>query len=109
MDRRRHPPDGSLTATGRNGTVHLPPRYVAEHVDLAYARTAVAAQGRTVSRGLLFLDGPTDVRNLYVAMTRGSTTNEAFIATTGEQTAVDVFAAEHHHRLDRPARPHPPQ
>ena len=38
------------------------------------------------------MDGPTDVRNVYVAMTRGSATNEAFIATTGEQTAVDVFA-----------------
>jgi hypothetical protein len=35
---------------------------------------------------------PTDVRNLYVAMTRGTGTNEAFIVTTGEQTPADVFA-----------------
>lgn len=85
-------PDGSLTASGRNGTVHLPPSYVAEHLELAYARTAIAGQGRTVKAGLLFMDGATDVRNVYVAMTRGTETNEAFIATTGEQTALDVFA-----------------
>jgi ATP-dependent exoDNAse (exonuclease V) alpha subunit len=28
-------PDGSLTASGRNGTIYLPPSYVAEHVELA--------------------------------------------------------------------------
>ncbi|HAM21429.1 MAG TPA: hypothetical protein DCQ04_04000, partial [Actinobacteria bacterium] len=32
------------------------------------------------------------VRNLYVAMTRGTGMNEAFMVTSGEQTAVDVFA-----------------
>jgi hypothetical protein len=66
--------------------------YVGEHVDLAYASTGVGAQGRTVDAGLLFLDGATDVRNLYVAMTRGTETNEAFIVTTGEEQAADVFA-----------------
>ena len=83
--------DGSLSATGRNGTVLLPPAYVAEHVELAYARTCIAGQGRTVKAGLLFMDGTTDVRNVYVAMTRGTETNEAFIVTTGEQTALGVL------------------
>ena len=83
--------DGSLTATGRNGTVHLPPAYVAVHVELAYARTCTAGQGRTVKAGLLFMHGTTDVRNVYVAMTRGTETNEAFVVTTGEQTALDVL------------------
>jgi conjugative relaxase-like TrwC/TraI family protein len=83
--------DGSLTATGRAGTVRLPAAYVAEHVDLAYARTGIGGQGRNVKGGLLFADRPTDVRNLYVPMTRGTETNEAFLATTGEQTALDVF------------------
>lgn len=77
-------PDGSLTATGRNGTVRLPAGYVAEHVELAYARTGIAAQGRTVQHGILYMDRATDVRNLYVPMTRGTDTNEAFIVTTGE-------------------------
>ncbi|MDO8363232.1 MAG: MobF family relaxase [Actinomycetota bacterium] len=84
-------PDGSLTATGRSGTVHLPPAYVVEHVELAYARTCIAGQGRTVKAGLLFMDVTTDVRNVYVAMTRGTETNEAFVVTTGEQTALDVL------------------
>ena len=34
---------------------------------------------------------PTDVRNIYVPMTRGTETNEAFLVTTGEQTVLDVF------------------
>ena len=63
-----------------------------EHVELAYARTVTGAQGRNVEGGVSFYNKPTDVRNLYVAMTRGTAMNEAFIVTSGEQTAVDVFA-----------------
>jgi hypothetical protein len=44
-----------------------------------------------VKGGLLFAERPTDVRNVYVPMTRGTETNEAFLVTTGEQTALDVF------------------
>jgi len=65
-------PDGSLIATGKSGTVMLPGEYVAEHVDLAYARTGMGGQGRTVKGGLLFADRATDLRNLYVPMTRGT-------------------------------------
>ncbi len=64
---------------------------MAEHVELAYARTVIGAQGRNVEAGAGFFDKPTDVRNLYVAMTRGTGMNEAFMVTTGEQTAADVF------------------
>lgn len=84
--------DLSVTVEGSSGTVRLPREYVAEHVDLAYARTGAGAQGRTVDAGILFLDRATDVRNLYVPMTRGRSTNEVFVATTGEQTALDVVA-----------------
>ena len=84
-------PDGSLTATAKSGTVMLPCEYVAEHVDLAYARTGMGGQGRTVKGGVLFADRATDLRNLYVPMTRGTETNEAFLATVGEETALDVF------------------
>ena len=41
--------------------------------------------------GVLFAERPTDVRNIYVPMTRGTETNEAFLVTTGEQTALDMF------------------
>lgn len=37
--------DGSITATGDTGAVTLPAVYVAEHVELAYAVTAMGAQG----------------------------------------------------------------
>jgi len=85
-------PDGSLTATGNDGTVRLPANYVADHVELAYARTVMGAQGRNVHGGVSFYERPTDVRNLYVAMTRGTTMNEAFLVVNGEQAAADVFA-----------------
>ena len=84
--------DGSLVATGRNGSVHLPATYVTEHVELAYATTGMGAQGRTVDVGILYLDHPTDVRNIYVPLTRGRSSNLAFVATTGEDAAVDVLS-----------------
>lgn len=84
--------DLSVTVEGASGTVRLPREYVVDHVDLAYARTGAGAQGRTVDAGILFLDRATDVRNLYVPMTRGRSTNEVFVATEGEQTALDVIA-----------------
>ena len=84
--------DGSITVTGKHGIVELPPSYVAEHVELAYARTVMGAQGRNVKGGATLFDKPTDVRNLYVAMSRGTEMNEAFIVTSGEQTAIDIFA-----------------
>jgi conjugative relaxase-like TrwC/TraI family protein len=84
--------DGAITATGKHGTIRLPAAYVVDHVELAYATTGMGAQGRTVDAAITVLDGPTDVRNLYVPMTRGRETNEAFITITDEQTAVDVFA-----------------
>ncbi len=85
-------PDGSLTATGHNGAIRLPASYVAEHVELAYARTVMGAQGRNVQGGVSFYEKPTDVRNLYVAMTRGTAMNEVFMVVTGEQSPADVFA-----------------
>ena len=84
--------DGSLVATGRHGSVRLPASYVTEHVELAYATTGMGAQGRTVDVGILYLDHPTDVRNIYVPLTRGRSSNLAFVATTGEDAAADVLS-----------------
>ncbi len=84
-------PDGWLTATGRSGTIRLPAGYVAEHVALTYACADIGAQGRTVYGGSSYADRAADVRNLYVAMTRGWAINQAFVAVTGEGTALDVF------------------
>ncbi|MEZ5232332.1 MAG: MobF family relaxase [Acidimicrobiales bacterium] len=52
--------DGGVVVSGRSGTVHLPADYVAEQVDLAYAQTGHAAQGRTVDHALLVVDGTVD-------------------------------------------------
>ena len=95
---------GALTVTGRTGSVRLPAEYVAEHVELAYAQTSHAAQGRTVDRSFLFLDGAADMRSVYVPMTRGRYGNEAFVVLSCEETARDVLAeALARSWIDRPA------
>ena len=95
---------GALTVSGRTGSVRLPAEYVARHVELAYAQTSHAAQGRTVDRSFLFLDGAADMRGVYVPMTRGRYGNEAFVVLSGEQTARDVLAeALARSWIDRPA------
>lgn len=75
--------DGSLTLrrAGRKwgGSVVLPADYAAEHVELGYAVTAYRAQGITVDASVL-VDASTTRENFYVAMTRGSHTNVAYVA-----------------------------
>jgi hypothetical protein len=84
--------DWTVTARGVTGTVTLPAEYLCDHVELAYAITAMGAQGRTVDHAITVFDTVTDVRNLYVPMTRGRESNHAYLAIEGEDTAADVFA-----------------
>lgn len=76
--------DGSLTLrrAGRRwgGSVVLPADYAAEHVELGYAVTAYRAQGITVDASHVLADASTTRENFYVAMTRGSHTNVAYVA-----------------------------
>jgi hypothetical protein len=65
---------------------------VADHVELAYAVTAMGAQGRTVDHAITAIDTTTDVRNIYVPMTRGRESNHAYLTIEGEDTAADVFS-----------------
>lgn len=107
--------DGGLTVAGRTGRVALPADYVAAHVELAYAETSHATQGRTVDRSFLFLDGPTGTSGIYVPLTRGRTSNEAFVVLNDERTAAEVVAEAVARtwidqpatalRLDRPSSP----
>jgi conjugative relaxase-like TrwC/TraI family protein len=95
---------GAITVSGHSGTVRLPAEYVRDCVELAYAETSHAAQGRTVDRAFLLLDGPTDTRGVYVPMTRGRLSNEAFVVLDGDQTTRDVLAqALSRHWIDEPA------
>lgn len=83
--------EGTITVSGRTGTVTLPALYVRSHVELAYAETSHANQGRTVDRSFLLLDGPSNAPGVYVPMTRGRETNEAFVVVhDDEQTAAEV-------------------
>ncbi|WP_166353550.1 MobF family relaxase [Phytoactinopolyspora limicola] len=76
--------DGALIATRRTGgpSIALPPDYVAEHVELAYATTAHRAQGRTVDTAHTIIDHTRSTREaLYVSMTRGANANSAYVIT----------------------------
>ena len=84
-------PDHSVTLTGRTGTVRLPPQYVAEDLELGYAQTSHATQGRTVDTALLLVDTPTDIRGIYTPMTRGRDSNHAYVVVDENQTALDVL------------------
>lgn len=71
--------DGSLRRGGH--TVVLPDWYVAEHLDLGYAVTAHAAQGMTVDTAHVLVTRSMTRENLYVALTRGRSSNIAYVAT----------------------------
>lgn len=99
--------DGDVTATGRSGTVRLPADYVAEHLQLGYAQTSHASQGRTVDRSILVLDGPTDLPGIYVPLTRGRLSNDVYVAVSDNETAIDVVVSSmERHWIDRPAHSH---
>jgi len=70
---------GELKVTGDRGSLWLPAGYVADHVALGYALTVHKAQGMTVDHGLVLVDESTSAEALYVGMTRGRESNEAFI------------------------------
>ena len=84
-------PDHSVTLTGRTGTIRLPAQYVAEDLELGYAQTSHATQGRTVDTALLLIDTPTDSRGIYTPMTRGRDSNHAYVVVEDNQTAHDVL------------------
>ena len=82
-------PDGSATATRRDtptgqtpATVRLPAGYLAEHIDLGYAITVHRAQGLTADTAHLVLTPGTTREALYVGLTRGRESNNAWITTT---------------------------
>ncbi|GAB2615036.1 MobF family relaxase [Kribbella endophytica] len=74
--------DGSLTVEDTNHqTITLPAAYVTNSVELAYATTVHRAQGITVDTAHLVVTERMTRPLLYVGMTRGRTTNRAYIAT----------------------------
>jgi conjugative relaxase-like TrwC/TraI family protein len=96
--------DRSITVTGATGSIRLPAEYVAADVELGYAQTSHASQGRTVDVALVLVDSPTDSRGVYTPMTRGRESNHAYVVTEDNQTAFDVLgAAISRDWIDQPA------
>ncbi len=80
--------DGTATLTGSTGQqAVLPPSYVRQHVELAYATTSYGAQGETTSVGHLLLGEHTGAAGAYVGMTRGRDTNIAHLVAESIQDA----------------------
>lgn len=86
-------PDGSVTVSDEErGRVTLPRGYVADSLTLAYASTAMAAQGRTDDHSLLLVDGPIDAAGLYVPMTRGRDGNDVWVVADRSSPADPLHA-----------------
>lgn len=112
-------PNDGLVVTGTAGTVTLPDDYVAEHVNLAYAQTSHASQGRTIAGTSIYAYdpnvAPADRAGIYVPMTRGREENLAVVAADTVPIAkahladaisrrwIDTPAITHLH--DQPAEP----
>jgi conjugative relaxase-like TrwC/TraI family protein len=58
-----------------------------EDTELGYAVTDHAAQGRTVHTGLAVFTGTEDRQHAYVALTRGTTNNSAYVFTVSPKRA----------------------
>jgi conjugative relaxase-like TrwC/TraI family protein len=81
------------TGTNRMGSpVVLPADYVAEQVELAYAATAHAAQGRTVDTCTALVDPTMNLAALYVAATRAR--ERTLLAVPTDAEPVDALGQQ---------------
>ncbi|CUU60762.1 conjugative relaxase domain-containing protein, TrwC/TraI family [Parafrankia irregularis] len=94
--------DGALTVThtDHEGTLTLPASYVATAVELGYASTAHGAQGITVDTSRVLVTEADSASYLYVSLTRGRATNEAYVVV---HPLVDIDA-DHAAPLPRDVR-----
>ena len=83
--------DGTITARrlGEDGqpgeTIDLPPSYVSHHMELAYAGTVHAAQGRTVDTCHGIVDESATRESFYVQISRGRDGNWAYVVTDDQR------------------------
>jgi exodeoxyribonuclease V alpha subunit len=87
-----------LHVKGECGKRVLPPAYVREHVELAYATTAYGAQGSTVDVTHVVIGEQTGAASAYVGMTRGRERNVAHLVAESVDDArrqwVEVFGRD---------------
>jgi exodeoxyribonuclease V alpha subunit len=88
----------SLHVKGESGQRVLPPAYVHEHVELAYATTAYGAQGSTVPVSHVLVGEHTGAASAYVGMTRGRERNVAHLVAESIEDArtqwIEVFGRD---------------
>jgi len=79
-------PGGALQVQhyGTGRVLTLPGDYARRHVALGYASTVHGAQGSTADTCHTVATGAEDRQLLYVAMTRGRTSNHLYLATAGD-------------------------
>lgn len=79
--------NGALTIRGDAGTRVLPPDYVRQDVELAYATTAYGAQGSAVPISHVLIGDHSGAASAYVGMTRGRERNVAHLVAESIQDA----------------------
>jgi hypothetical protein len=93
-----HCADGALVVQSEAGKRVLPPDYVRQHVELAYATTAYGAQGSTVPVSHVLVGEHTGAAAAYVGMTRGRECNVAHLVAESVEDArkqwIDVFSRD---------------
>jgi exodeoxyribonuclease V alpha subunit len=90
--------NGALVVQGEAGKRVLPPDYVRQHVELAYATTAYGAQGSTAPVSHVLVGEHTGAASAYVGMTRGRERNVAHLVAESVEDArtqwIDVFSRD---------------
>ena len=76
---------------------YLPADYLAEHCEYGWACTIDAAQGATADVGIVLVRPGMDREHLYVAMTRGRTSNHAYL-TPDTNSPGETCDHTHRHR-----------
>jgi len=89
-------PGGAVTVQHQHTrrVITLPADYARQHLALGYASTVHAAQGATADTCHTVATGAEDRRLLYVAMTRGRTSNHLYLATAGDGDEQSVLTPD---------------
>lgn len=82
-----------LHVKGDHGQRLLPPAYVHEHVELAYATTTYGAQGTTVTTSHVLVGEQSGAASAYVGMTRGREHNTAHVVAASVEDARSQWIA----------------
>jgi len=89
-------PGGAVTVQHQHTrrVITLPADYARQHLALGYASTVHAAQGATADTCHTVASGAEDRQLLYVAMTRGRTSNHLYLATAGDGNEHSVLTPD---------------